>query len=77
MKPILGKPIFKEEDRVKFLCRLDKDPVELVGTVYIVDAWGTFEQREEPSYDVMVDDIGGGTSCLFKHIEESSLSLAE
>lgn len=39
------------------------------GYIEIVDAFGTFEQKEEPSYDIMVypDD------CLYKHVRESMI----
>ena len=64
----IGQPIFKLGDRVqfKFENRLK------TGTVEIVDRYGTFEQNEEPSYDVM--SVHKGQPCLFKHIRESSLT---
>lgn len=37
------------------------------GYVYVLDAYGTFEQDEEPSYDVMVEE----ENCLYKHVRES------
>ena len=37
------------------------------GSVFIVDRYGTFEQNEEPSYDIMIDS----ENCLYKHIRES------
>lgn len=48
---MLGKPKYKREDKVKFPCR----GTEKIGKVYIVDANGTFEQQEEPSYDIQVE----------------------
>lgn len=45
------------------------------GSVEIVDPYGTFEQAEEPSYDIWVK---GNPGCLFKHIRESNVvGLAE
>lgn len=41
----------------------------LVGKVYIVDAFGTIEQNDEPSYDIFVRENG----ILHKHIRESSI----
>lgn len=38
-----------------------------IGEIYIIDSNGTFFQREEPSYDIMVED----EECLYKHIRES------
>ena len=43
------------------------------GYVYVVDAYGTFEQDEEPSYDIMVEN----ENCLYKHIRESGISKKE
>lgn len=40
----------------------------LVGQIYIID----FEQNEEPSYDIMVEDYNGTNEpCLIKHIRQS------
>ena len=42
--------------------------------VHIVDKYGTIEQNEEPSYDIMVDNfLGGKEPCLVKYIRESSI----
>ena len=38
------------------------------GKILIVDAYGTFEQSEEPSYDILVE---GAERCLYKHVTES------
>ena len=48
----------------------------LTGKVYIIDKYGTFEQHEEVSYDIMVDEVpwANNTPALFKHIEESRLT---
>lgn len=40
------------------------------GTVEIVDRYGTFNQCEEPSYDILV---GGKHGLLYKHIRQSSV----
>ena len=77
---MIGKPKFKLDDKVQFDIVDNRDfPNEkytLKGTVYIVDAYGTFEQNEEPSYDIMVEegDYPIGYPCLFKHIIESEVS---
>ena len=36
--------------------------------IEIIDAYGTFEQDEEPSYDIFVQ---GNPGCLYKHIRQS------
>ena len=35
----------------------------------MADAYGTFEQNLEPSYDVLVDE----DNCLYKHICQSEI----
>ncbi|MGN1147763.1 MAG: hypothetical protein ACI4TB_05030 [Lachnospiraceae bacterium] len=72
VRTLIDPPKFKRGDSVRFPCRGQI----LVGTIEIVDAYGTFEQDEEPSYDILV----GGTEkdCLYKHIRESEiLGIAE
>lgn len=39
--------------------------------ITIVDAHGTFFQREEPSYDIVVTDDLFGQNALYKHIRQS------
>lgn len=44
----------------------------LVGQIYIIDRYGTFEQNEEPSYDIMVENYNGTNEpCLIKHVRQS------
>lgn len=66
-------PKYNYDDTISFKI-IDEDNVEhiLTGKVYIIDRYGTFEQNEEVSYDIMVDDYFG-QPCLFKHIRESRL----
>lgn len=56
-----GKPKYKVGDRVRF--EFNGELVE--GTIWVVDAYGTWEDPSEPSYDVMSDQ-----DCLYKHIRE-------
>lgn len=58
-------PKYKHEQTVKFKFQ---DEIK-EGYVYIVDEHGTFFQKGEPSYDIMVDS----ENCLYKHIRESSI----
>ena len=58
-------PKYKKGDVVRFKFFEDKEPLE--GMVAIVDAYGTFEQNEEPSYDIYKFD----NNTLYKHIRES------
>ncbi len=41
----------------------------LRGRISVVDAYGTFEQQEEASYDILVD--GEPSWTLYKHVRES------
>ena len=63
--PLIGQPVFMRGEMVNFYWR----EIRKTGEVQIVDAYGTFEQNEEPSYDVYVKE----DNCLYKHIRESSL----
>ena len=70
MKHIIGKPLYKRDDIVSF----DLEGETCTGKIYIVDAYGTVGQNEEPSYDVMVENFrDSGNPCLVKHIRESAL----
>lgn len=59
MKP----PKYDYDDVVKF--KIDDQTFE--GVVYIIDRYGTFEQNEEPSYDV----YNKSQNILYKHVRES------
>lgn len=59
---MLGKPKFELNDKVSFT--LQEKTID--GVVYIVDAYGTFENPNEVSYDVFSED----ENILYKHIPE-------
>ncbi len=42
---------------------------EVVGEIYIVDAYGTFGQSEEVSYDIKCEE----NNTLYKHVRESDV----
>lgn len=66
-----GKPKFKIGDNVQFI--LDNEGFH--GKIYIVDAYGTFDNPSDVSYDIMVEDWGPKKEeCLFKHIPEKIVS---
>lgn len=60
-------PKYTFEDKVLF--EVTKDKI-LMGKIEVVDCFGTFEQDEEPSYDIFVKGESGG---LYKHIRESEI----
>ncbi len=66
---MIGEPKFKYEDQVSFRITIGGEEQVLAGVIYVVDAYGTFEQREEPSYDI--EALFNGRVVLFKHIPES------
>ena len=71
-KITMNKPKYEYGDKVKFSIYFDKnDKRNMEGYVFIVDAHGTFDQQEEPSYDVFAPNM----NTLFKHLRESGLSL--
>lgn len=75
-KGTCGNPQYNYEDEVSFFIKPYKAKEEILckGKVYIVDAYGTFEQKEEPSYDILVENYNNsGQPCLVKHIRESEI----
>lgn len=78
-KGTLGKPFFNKNDFIGFYLANTKGEEKrfFIGTVYIVDSYGTFEQNEEPSYDIFVEHFFNGEKCLVKHIRESSCYILE
>jgi hypothetical protein len=62
---MLSKPMYHCGNYVTFRVTAE----EKVGKIDIVDAYGTFEQAEEPSYDIFVEK----ENCIYKHIRESAV----
>lgn len=66
------KPKFNYGDKVQFTL---KDEGTFTGYVYIIDAYGTWDDPSDVSYDIMVDEYGPKKEqCLFKHITEKLLT---
>lgn len=77
---VLGRPYFKLEDEVGFYLIPYKETEKkfFTGKVYIIDRYGTFDQDEEPSYDIMVEDYNGtGEPCLVKHVRQSECYILD
>jgi len=73
----MNRPKFKQDDLVTFKTTwTDGTEKVITGKVAIVDTYGTFEQNEEPSYDIMAELEPGNekSRCLFKHIRESGIT---
>ena len=64
---MIGKPKYEVGDSVKF----NINGEEKVGTIYIVDKYGTFKDDSDVSYDIMSEY--DGAKCLFKHISEKDV----
>lgn len=60
----LGKPKYMRDEEVMFYWDNDRD--YKLGRIVVVDAYGTFEQSKEVSYDIQVSD-----GAWYKHIPES------
>lgn len=63
--PILGRPRYGYGDIVRFVYR----ETEKIGKISIIDAYGTWSQREESSYDIFLEE----ENCLYQHICESDI----
>ena len=70
---MLGTPKFKQQDLVSFHFEIEGEIQRINGVIYVVDAYGTSEQNEEPSYDI--EAFFRGEVILFKHIRESQVSF--
>lgn len=68
---MIGKPKYKRGDKVKFRVM----NTNLEGVIEIVDAYGTFEQNSEVSYDIFVESSPhfAGEPCLYKHVIETKV----
>lgn len=65
---MLGKPKYDLNDKVTFKL---KNIEPLTGIIAIIDKFGTFEQKEDVSYDILVESCDKfPNGCLFKHIPE-------
>ena len=51
------------------------EPVTKVGRVYIIDAFGTFDDPDDVSYDILVENEE--ENCLYKHVTEALVQAAE
>ena len=69
----LGKPKYKVGEEVCFVYGKDRDQKEK-GRICIIDAYGTWEQQEEVSYDILGNSSEESDKrVLFKHIRESEI----
>lgn len=84
---MIGHPKYTYNDVVTFKCDItgDGNLVDVIGTVEVVDSYGTFFDDSDVQYDVLgtfdaTDDDGNpnaSSPIFFKHILESQLTLVE
>ena len=67
------KTLFNYGDLVQFDFESNGQIQVITGTVEIIDKYGTFEQNEEPSYDLYRKE----NNTLYKHIRQSELKKAD
>lgn len=72
---MLGKPKYKIGDLVSFSIVFKGKKLDLIGTIEIIDAHGTFGYSDDVSYDIMVEDFPGMGKTLCKHNPETTLKL--
>ena len=66
---MVGKPKFKQDEEVLFTFPMEEGIRTLKGTIYIIDAYGTFFDDSDVSYDILVEEM----NTLFKHIPEKDV----
>ena len=59
---MIGKPKYNYGETVTFQTHKGFK----IGTIAIIDKYGTFEQNNDVSYDIYVET----ENCLYKHIQE-------
>lgn len=72
---MIGYPKYNYDDLVEFDVVNKNNTYTLQGKIYIIDNYGTFEQNNDVSYDIMVEKspLYDNGPCLFKHIIESKI----
>ena len=66
---MLGEPKYKLFEKVRF----EFDDSFKVGTIYVVDKYGTFEDKTDVGYDILVEE----ENMLYKHIKEEYIKFAD
>lgn len=85
--PMIGHPKYTYNDVVTFKCDItgDGNLVDVIGTVEVVDSYGTFFDDSDVQYDVLgtfrhTDNDGNqivSDPIFFKHVHESDLTIVE
>lgn len=76
---MLGKPKYALGEEVAFSL-INRNGVDCtyIGTVAIIDLYGTFEDDTDVCYDILVDNDESGEQggILFKHVNEKSVNYS-
>lgn len=69
-----GKPKYDYGQMVRFtISDQEGNSIEKIGTIEIIDRYGTFFDSSDVSYDILVED----EKCLYKHITERQVEVIE
>lgn len=66
---MLGKPKYRLFEKVCF----EFDDDVKIGSIYVVDKYGTSEDKTNVSYDILVEE----ENMLYKHIKEEYIKFAD
>lgn len=76
---MLGKPKYALGEEVAFNI-INRNGVDCtyIGTVQIIDRYGTFEDNTDVCYDILVENGENGERgrILFKHVNEKSVNYS-
>lgn len=70
---MLGQPKYKRGDKVQV--DLQANEPAKIGIIAIVDAYGSWEVSDEPSYDILLMESNEPFLC--KHVGEQYISLLD
>lgn len=71
---MIGKPKFEYGQMVRFtISDQEGNVLEKIGTISIIDRYGTFFDTSDVSYDIFVED----ENCLYKHNTERQVEAIE
>lgn len=69
-----GKPKYDYGQKARFtISDQEGNALEKIGTIEIIDRYGTFFDSSDVSYDILVED----ENCLYKHNTERQVEVIE
>lgn len=70
---MIGQPKYNYGDKVSFKFPTPDGVDTFEGTIYIIDAYGTWDDPSDVSYDI----LSKSENCLYKHISEREVTKIE